>query len=53
LSTLSTGVRRFAGRNRQDDNRHREWAQEIEINKPYPGDINTWEDYIKLAAAAP
>ncbi|HEY2991101.1 MAG TPA: nucleotidyltransferase family protein [Candidatus Binatia bacterium] len=31
--------------------RHREWVREIEVDKPYPGDINTWEDYVKLAAA--
>jgi molybdenum cofactor cytidylyltransferase len=33
--------------------RHRGWVKEIETDKPYPGDINTWEDYLKLVTAAP
>jgi molybdenum cofactor cytidylyltransferase len=32
---------------------HREWVREIEIDKDYPGDINTWEDYAKLASNSP
>jgi molybdenum cofactor cytidylyltransferase len=31
---------------------HREWVRELEIDKPYPGDVNTWEDYLRLAATA-
>jgi molybdenum cofactor cytidylyltransferase len=31
--------------------RHREWVKEIETDQAYPGDINTWEDYVKVAAA--
>jgi molybdenum cofactor cytidylyltransferase len=32
---------------------HREWVREIEIDRPYPGDVNTWEDYAKLISASP
>jgi len=31
---------------------HREWVREVEIDKPYPGDINTWEEYTKLASVS-
>ena len=32
---------------------HPEWVGEIEIDRPFPSDINTWEDYAKLASASP
>jgi molybdenum cofactor cytidylyltransferase len=32
---------------------HLEWVREIEVDRPYPGDVNTWEDYAKLTSAAP
>jgi molybdenum cofactor cytidylyltransferase len=32
---------------------HPEWVREIEVDRPYPGDVNTWEDYAKLTSAAP
>jgi len=32
---------------------HREWVREVEIDKPYPGDINTWEEYTKLSSTQP
>ena len=32
---------------------HPEWVHEVEVDRPYPGDVNTWEDYIKLTSAAP
>lgn len=31
---------------------HREWVREVEIDKPYPGDINTWEEYTRLSSVA-
>lgn len=27
---------------------HPEWVREVTVDQPYPGDINTWEDYAKL-----
>jgi hypothetical protein len=30
-----------------------EWVHEVEINDPYSGDVNTWEDYTKLTSASP
>jgi molybdenum cofactor cytidylyltransferase len=32
---------------------HPEWVHEVEIDRPYPGDVNTWEDYTKLTSASP
>jgi len=32
---------------------HPEWVHEVEIDYPYPGDVNTWEDYIKLTSVSP
>jgi hypothetical protein len=32
---------------------HREWMREIEVNQPYPGDVNTWADYTKLTSVSP
>jgi len=32
---------------------HPEWVREIELDRPYPGDVNTWEDYAKLTSASP
>jgi hypothetical protein len=32
---------------------HPEWVREIEIDQPYPGDVNAWEDYTKLTTALP
>jgi molybdenum cofactor cytidylyltransferase len=32
---------------------HPEWVREIEVDRPYPGDVNTWEDYAKLTSASP
>jgi molybdenum cofactor cytidylyltransferase len=32
---------------------HPEWVREVAIDRPYPGDINTWEDYTKLTSVAP
>jgi molybdenum cofactor cytidylyltransferase len=32
---------------------HPEWVHEVEIDHPYPGDVNTWEDYTKLTSASP
>ncbi len=31
---------------------HPEWVREVEINRPFPGDINAWEDYAKLTSAS-
>ncbi len=31
---------------------HLEWVREVEINRPFPGDINAWEDYAKLTSAS-
>ena len=31
---------------------HRDWVREIDVDKAHPGDINTWEDYVKLASSA-
>jgi molybdenum cofactor cytidylyltransferase len=30
-----------------------EWLREIELDRPYPGDVNTWEDYARLTSASP
>jgi molybdenum cofactor cytidylyltransferase len=32
---------------------HPEWVREVDIDRPYPGDVNTWEDYAKLTPASP
>jgi molybdenum cofactor cytidylyltransferase len=32
---------------------HPEWVREIEVDRPFPGDVNTWEDYAKLASPSP
>jgi hypothetical protein len=32
---------------------HPEWVYEVEVDRPYPCDVNTWEDYTKLTAASP
>jgi molybdenum cofactor cytidylyltransferase len=32
---------------------HPEWVREVEVDRPYPGDVNTWEDYTKLTSASP
>jgi molybdenum cofactor cytidylyltransferase len=32
---------------------HPEWVREIEVDRPYPGDVNTWEDYTKLTSVSP
>ena len=29
---------------------HPEWLREVEVDRPYPGDVNTWGDYTKLAS---
>jgi molybdenum cofactor cytidylyltransferase len=32
---------------------HPEWVYEVEVDHPYPGDVNTWEDYTKLTSVSP
>jgi molybdenum cofactor cytidylyltransferase len=32
---------------------HPKWVHEVEVERPYPGDVNTWEDYTKLTSASP
>jgi molybdenum cofactor cytidylyltransferase len=32
---------------------HPEWVYEVEVDRPYPGDVNTWEDYTRLTSVAP
>jgi molybdenum cofactor cytidylyltransferase len=32
---------------------HPEWVREIEVDRPFPGDVNTWEDYARLTSASP
>jgi molybdenum cofactor cytidylyltransferase len=32
---------------------HPEWLHEVEVDRPYPGDVNTWEDYTKLTSISP
>jgi molybdenum cofactor cytidylyltransferase len=32
---------------------HPDWVYEVEVDRPYPGDVNTWEDYIKLTSVSP
>jgi molybdenum cofactor cytidylyltransferase len=32
---------------------HPEWVGEVEVDRPFPGNINTWEDYAKLSSATP
>jgi molybdenum cofactor cytidylyltransferase len=29
-----------------------EWVAEVEVDRPFPGNINTWEDYAKLTSAS-
>jgi len=31
---------------------HPEWVAEVEVDRPFPGNINTWEDYAKLTSAS-
>ena len=31
---------------------HPEWIQEIELDRPHPRDVNTWEDYTSLTTGA-
>jgi molybdenum cofactor cytidylyltransferase len=31
---------------------HPEWVHEVEVDRPYPGDVNTWADYTQLTAAS-
>jgi hypothetical protein len=28
-------------------------VREVEVDRPYPGDVNTWEDYTKLTSVSP
>jgi len=32
---------------------HPEWVYEVEVDQPYPGDVNTWADYTRLTAVSP
>jgi hypothetical protein len=32
---------------------HPEWMHEVEVDRPYPGYVNTWKDYTKLTSASP
>lgn len=32
---------------------HPEWLREVEVDRPHPGDVNTWEDYTKLTSGLP
>ena len=32
---------------------HPERVHEVEIDHPYPGDVNTWEDYTRLTSVSP
>ena len=32
---------------------HPEWVHEVKVDQPYPGDVNTWEDYTRLTSASP
>jgi molybdenum cofactor cytidylyltransferase len=32
---------------------HSEWVREIEVDRPFPGDVNTWKDYARLTSASP
>lgn len=32
---------------------HPEWVREIEIDRPLPGNINTWADYVQLTSVSP
>jgi molybdenum cofactor cytidylyltransferase len=32
---------------------HPEWLREVAVDRPYPGDVNTWEDYTKLTSVSP
>lgn len=29
---------------------HPQWIAEVEVDRPFPGNINTWEDYAKLVS---
>jgi molybdenum cofactor cytidylyltransferase len=29
---------------------HPAWLHEVEVDQPYPGDVNTWADYTRLSA---
>jgi molybdenum cofactor cytidylyltransferase len=31
---------------------HPDWVYEVEVDHPYPGDVNTWADYARLTAAS-
>ena len=30
-----------------------EWVQELEVDRPFPGNVNTWDDYAKLTSDLP
>ena len=32
---------------------HPEWVYEVEVDQPYPCDVNTWADYTRLTAVSP
>ncbi|MFQ5682243.1 MAG: NTP transferase domain-containing protein [Candidatus Binatia bacterium] len=32
---------------------HPEWVREVEVDRSFPGDMDTWEDYVKLSSALP
>jgi CTP:molybdopterin cytidylyltransferase MocA len=32
---------------------HPEWMHEVEVDQPYLGDVNTWEDYTRLTSVSP
>ena len=32
---------------------HLAWVHEVEVDQPYPGDVNTWEDYTSLTSRSP
>jgi molybdenum cofactor cytidylyltransferase len=31
---------------------HPEWVHEVEVDQPYPSDVNTWADYTRLTATS-
>ena len=32
---------------------HPEWVHEVGVDQPYPGDVNTWDDYTSLTSGSP
>jgi molybdenum cofactor cytidylyltransferase len=32
---------------------HPEWVYEVEVDQPYPSDVNTWADYTRLTPVSP